>query len=164
MSLSREDMDEIASLAGGEDDLEKQTKRERTARKVPLYTKERKWEAGELYKSPKGEFLVLRSTPTGYLVEYRSGKWAGKFIDMPKVAGEKITTVEGLKLKKEEQEKLLDVFYDEYTAEFNSIYSHLGGNRGVIPTTASMVILLRETYPPLFQQALNKYLDKEKKE
>jgi len=144
------------------DDLDRQIERDRRGRNYSPHSKERKWTVGELYKSPKGEFLVLRTTPTGYLVEYRSGEWKGTFIDMPRMVGEELKTIEGLKLEKEEQEKLLDTFFDEFPQEYQHIYSYLGGNRGEEPSTESMVTILRDTYPPLFQQALNKYLDKDK--
>lgn len=120
----------------------------------------REWYPGYRGKTQKGEFVVLRLTDGGYLVEYVSGPWEGKEIVMPRETGAEAHEIESLRLTKTQKDELLDVFYDEFPKEFDSLYNHLSRLTGREPTTGGMIEVLRDEYPPLFQIALNKYFTK----
>lgn len=118
----------------------------------------RQWSPGYKGKTEKGEFVVLRGTSTGYLVEYTSGPWEGKFIDMPKEIGGATKTVEGLRLSKEEKENFLDMFYNEFPSKYKFIYDRLYYIRNIEPTTSSVLQLIRDEFPVETQMTLNIYL------
>ena len=122
---------------------------------------ERRWAPGYKGQTQKGEFTVLRQTDQGYLVEYTSGSWAGRYITMPKETGAPTHEVESLRLSKDQKEELLDVFYDKFPTEFNSLYNYLTRVTGMEPTTASMLNILRDEQLPLFQIALNTFFQKD---
>lgn len=143
------------------DDIEEQIQREKTARSLPTATKRREWYPGYREQSKFGEFTVIRTTDEGYLVEYVSGPWIGKFITMPREVGAPVHTLEDLHLKKDQQEEVLDIFYNDFSREFDSLYNYLYRTSNQEPTTTRMIGILREEYPPLFQIVLNKYFQKE---
>lgn len=120
----------------------------------------REWYPGYRGKTQKGGFVVIRLTDHGYLVEYTSGPWAGKEIVMPKEPGAEIHEIEGLRLTKTQKDELLDVFYDEFPKEFDTLFNYLYRITNREPSTSGMIEVLRNEYPPLFQIALNKYFTK----
>lgn len=110
----------------------------------------RDWQSGHRGKTAKGDFIVLRATPRGYLVQYTSGEWEGKFIQMPRAVGKQTHTMEGLKLSLEDKEAFLDLFYDIYPEAFNNTFYE-----GI--TTSKMVTYLRDDYPAPFEMVLQKF-------
>lgn len=122
---------------------------------------ERDWYPGYKSSTAKGEFVVVRSTDKGYLVEYLSGLWVGKFIEMPKEVGKKTQAMESLKLSSEKKNDFLDKFYDEFPQEYQSIFNYLDRLHSHTPSTDETIVVLREEHPPLFQLVLNKFLQQE---
>ena len=120
----------------------------------------REWYPGFRGKTEKGDFIVLRLTDKGYLVEYTSGPWEGKYITMPREIGAKTHEVESLKLTKDQKEDLLDIFYKEFPWEYDTLHNFLLKTTGREPTTNGMAEVLRNQYPPLFQIALNRFFQK----
>lgn len=120
----------------------------------------RRWYPGFRGKNPKGEFVVLRRTEGGYVVQYESGSWRGKIITMPEAVGDPTHELETLNLTKDQKEEVLDLFYNEYSKEYDSIYNYLLHTTNKEPTTIGMIEVLRFEYPPLFQVILNKYFNR----
>ena len=120
---------------------------------------ERKWYPGYQGKTSKGEFVVIRKTERGYLVHYISGPWEDKWIDMPERIGGESKTIEGLRLGKEQKEKLLDSFYTEYPERYNTAYNIIYRYTGKEPTTESVCSYLRDEFPAEFQLILSKFLE-----
>jgi len=143
------------------DELDRQIEVEKKGRNLPPPQTERNWYPGHTGETSKGEFIVLRSTDYGYLVKYTSGPWENKRITMPKVIGSPSHELETLKLPKDQKEKLLNIFYDEFPHEYNNLYRFLYRIEIREPTTVHMIEILRNEYPPLFQITLSKYFEKE---
>ena len=122
----------------------------------------RNWFPGMAGHTDKGDFVVLRSTKSGWLVQYTSGEWDGKFIEMPSEVAGKTKAMESLRMKKEDKEKLLDMFYNDYPQEYTGVYNLLYRYSKNEPTTDAVMNLIREDYPPLFQLILNKFLQSSK--
>ena len=120
----------------------------------------REWYPGFRGATSKGEFVVLRRTDQGFLVQYTSGEWSGKYINMPKETWAQSHEVESLKLSKAKKQDFLDSFYKDYSFEFDSMYNQQERLTGQEPSTESMIEILKNAYPPLFQLALNKFFQK----
>jgi len=56
----------------------------------------RLWYPGFKGATREGEFVVLKTIPSGYVVQYTSGPSKGKFVVMPFIVGEPTRTIEGI--------------------------------------------------------------------
>ena len=120
---------------------------------------ERRMLVGQTGKTGKGTFKVLRETQDGYVIEYISGEWEGKHLKMPKTIGETPSKMrlESLRLSKDEMNRFLDLFYEEFRQEYNHVHYSFKED---IPTTKQMFEALRNEYIPLFQIILGKFFNK----
>ena len=118
----------------------------------------REWSIGETGETAKGKFAVKSKSDRGYMVEYISGDWKGKRILMPWIKREPHHELETLNLSPEEGDKLLDIFYQDFSREYELLHRYLERVNQTVPGTAEMIELIREELPGLLQISLEKYL------
>lgn len=129
---------------------------------APQPKEPREWQIGQRNKTAMGAFIVIRRTNKGFLVQYTSGPWEGKYIEMPAVQGKPTKTIEGLRLNKSQKEEFLDLFYKEFPKVYDSIFYNLNRQTGKPPLTDEMATSLRTNFPVEFQMTLDKYFSTNK--
>ena len=116
---------------------------------------EREWYSGYKGETNKGIFVVLKEKSDGFVVQYLSGPWEGKFILIPKAIGKEFHDLETLKLTKKQQDKFLDIFYDLFPRDYKDAW-----HENI--TSSKMIKVLKDKHPNLFSPVLGKlYREKE---